>query len=34
MIKATALEGAAKIVSGFAFIGAFLFFLVGVVASR
>ena len=34
MVKATALEGAAKIVSGFAFIGAFLFFLVGVVASR
>ena len=34
MVKATALEATAKIVGTFAFIGAFLFFLVGMVASR
>ncbi len=34
MVKATAMEGAAKIVGGFAIIGAFLLFLVGMVASR
>ena len=34
MVKATSVEYLAKVVSVFAFIGAFLFFFVGMVASR